>query len=454
MKYIDKYRICGLLGRGGMGKVFKVELPVIEKIVALKLLDPNPLLMDLMGAESIRTLFMTEATTMANLRHPNIIDIWDFGETNGKPFYTMDYYCNNLGTVIGETYQTEMQSRIIKTEKAIRYIRQTLDGLACLHHAAIIHRDIKPYNILITEQDTVKICDFGLHKLRGESFGGPQNLKVGSPWYAAPEQEQDPDAVDFSADIYSVGVMLYRMLTGRLPRETPEKPSNYNPDLDEKWDAFILKSIAPQSRHRFGSAQEMLTVLETLASEWLRHKERMCALDRPQDGTNKIPDTCGDDLQTPAPRNLCLKVAQKDAMTTFGLDRLWGPLSFKNNKFKIQPDGTVQDLLTGLLWQAAGTPFPVSWENAGTYIETLNRQAVAGHDNWRLPTIDELLTLVSRTPHGQDLCIEPVFDQKQKWLWSCDRRSYTAAWYVDMEMGFVSSNDFSSFYFAKGVCRD
>jgi len=452
MKTIDKYKVCGLLGRGGMSKVFKVELPAIRKILALKLLDPNPLLLDLISADSIRALFMTEAATMANLRHPNIIDVWDFGEAGGKLFYTMDYYCNNLGIIIGETYQTEMKSRIVKTDKVIHYVHQTLEGLACLHHVGIVHRDIKPFNILITEQDTVKICDFGLHKLRGESFKGPPNLKVGSPWYAAPEQEDDPDAVDFSADIYSVGVMLYRMLTGRLPQETPDMPGKYNPDLDEKWDSFILKSIAPQSRHRFGSAAEMLATFETLSSDWHKKKERMCALELPQNDNIENTESYNIEPQIPVLRNRCVKVAQKNAMTTFGLDHLWRPLCFVKNKFEIRSDGTVQDLLTGLIWQLAGTVFPVNWDSARSYIKTLNRQNVAGYDNWRLPTIDELLTLVSRTPHGEELCIEPVFSQKQKWLWSCDRRSYTAAWYISMEMGFVSSNDFSSFYFAKGVC--
>ncbi|MDF1592159.1 MAG: protein kinase [Desulfobacterales bacterium] len=454
MRTIDKYKVCGLLGRGGMSKVFKVEVPVIGKIVALKLLEPNPLLLDLVGAEKIRAMFMTEAATMANLRHPYIIDVWDFGEADGKLFYTMDYFCNNLGIIIGETYQTEMESRIIKTEKAIHYIRQTLEGLACLHHAAIIHRDIKPYNILITEQDTVKICDFGLHKLRGESFEGPPNLKVGSPWYAAPEQEKAPDAVDFSADLYSVGIMLYRMLTGRLPQETPTPPGRYNPDLDENWDSFILKSIAPLRRHRFNSAMEMLAVLETLGSDWLRKKERMCALERPQEDKIENTDGYGDKSQNLTLRKHCIKVAPKEAMTTFKIDRLWQPLSFTKNSFNIRSDGTVQDLRTGLIWQLAGTDFPVNWNNACSYIKALNRQKATGHNNWRLPTIAELLSLVSRTPHREDLCIEPVFSQKQKWLWSCDRRSYTAAWYVSMEMGFVSSNDFSSFYYAKGVCEN
>ena len=119
MNRIGKYRICGLLGKGGMGKVFKVKLPVIEKIVALKLLEPNPFLVDLIGEDKIRKLFVAEAVTMADLRHPNIVEIFDFGEENGKPFYIMDYFCNNLGIMIGETYRAEKASRIIKVDKAV-----------------------------------------------------------------------------------------------------------------------------------------------------------------------------------------------------------------------------------------------------------------------------------------------------------------------------------------------
>jgi len=165
-------------------------------------------------------------------------------------------------------------------------------------------------------------------------------------------------------------------------------------------------------------------------------------------------DSCGGKTQIHPLRNLCVKVAPKEAMTTFNLDHLWRPLCFVNNNFKICSDGTILDLLTGRVWQVAGSPYPVNWDNAGRYIQNLNSQNFAGHDNWRLPTIDELLTLVTRTPHGKDLCVEPIFDQNQKWLWSCDRRSYTAGWYVSMEMGFVSWNDFSSFYYAKGICEE
>ena len=304
MKTIGKYKIRGLLGRGGMGKVYKVELPVIGKIAALKLLSPNPHLVHLMGENAIRNLFISEA---------------------------------------------------------IKYTRQILLGLACLHHFGIVHRDIKPFNILVTDIDTIKICDFGLSKLRGEDFKGPENLKVGSPWYAAPEQEANPDKVDRRADIYSVGIMLYRMLTGELPAETYEKPSKINADLDPTWDAFIAKAIATEHQNRFGDANQMVKQLDRLDNAWKEKKENIC---------NIVPES------TDAKKLPCHSI------------------KLRNHTVKVNPR------------------------------------------------------------HGEDFCMEPVFDTRQKWLWSCDRRSYMAAWYVNADMGFVSWQDFSAYYYVRGVCDD
>ncbi len=451
---IGRYEVCGMLGRGGMSRVYKVKVPVTGKIAALKLLSPDPLLAKLMDTGKLRELFTSEAVIMAGLRHANIVDVWDFDEADEKLFYIMDYYCNNLGTMIGETYRTEQSSRVIRLDKAIHYIRQILAGLARLHHAGIIHRDIKPFNILVTEQDTVKISDFGLSKLRGEIFEGPRNLNVGSPCYAAPEQEKNPDDVDFSADIYPVGVMLYRMLTGELPpedRTLMKIPSRFNPDLDENWDQFIINALNTDRFQRFSGANKMAENLEYLADLWHKKKEKVCKITSPdyftQSGANSS------ERVSRVRRFESVKVCPSRAQNIFGLDNLWRPLQYAGNDFTDHQDGTVTDKTTGLIWQQSGCPYPLTWHEAKKYIDKLNEDRFAGHQCWKFPTINELLSLLTQTPHGEAFCIQPLFDQTQKWLWSCDLRSFMAAWYVSVELGFVARHDFTGYYFVRGVCR-
>jgi serine/threonine-protein kinase len=446
MDRIGKYMIRGLLGRGGMSKVYKVEVPVIKKIVALKLLAPDPLLVDLIGMKKIRELFVSEAVKLAGLRHPNIVEIWNFDHFDDRPFYLMDYYFNNLGIMIGETQRTEQPSRLIKFAKAIDWTRQILTGLACMHHSGIIHRDIKPFNLLLTDAEVVKICDFGLSKVGGETISHPSNLKVGSAWYASPEQEADPEHVDFRTDLYSTGIILYRMLTGQLPIGVPEAPSRFNPDLDSDWDDYILRSINPDPEKRFGSANDMRMQLLALERAWQKKLQLTCETPSADEIQVHLQKARGF-----RPRKDGLKIALRDAKKFFNLDNLWRPLHYIENDFAVDAEGTLTDRTTGLTWQQAGSEYPLTWQEAKFYIEALNQQQYAGCKVWRLPTVDELMSLLTATPHGEHLCIEPVFDPNQRAFWSCDRKSYTAAWYVSVDMGFVHWQDLSASYYVKAV---
>jgi serine/threonine-protein kinase len=391
-------------------------------------------------------MFKTEAVTIAGLRHPNIVEILDYDESGGKPYYLMEYYVNNLGVMIGETSRTEQASRTIKIEKAIRYTLQTLNGLDCLHHAGIIHRDIKPYNLLVTDYDAIKICDFGLSKLRGEKFEGPPSLKFGSAWYAPPEQEDNPDSVDFSADLYAVGITIYRMLTGVLPEDGYLPVSRLNADLDDAWDDFIKKAIAPRPAKRYLSAAEMLADLKLLQTTWEAKKEQICRLPE-----IKNPGVAEPAIARLIPRSSPVKINPLNAKKTFALDDLWRPAKFLHNEFELNPDQTVTDRATGLVWQQSGSEFPLTWYQAEGYIQDLNSIQFAGSSAWRLPTIDELMTLLTELPHGEDYCIEPIFDQRQKRIWSCDRRSFIAAWYVSIDMGYVAWQDFTGYYHVRAV---
>jgi serine/threonine protein kinase len=447
VKTVGKYIIRGLLGRGGMSKIYKVEHPVIGKIAALKYLDPDPLLVKLMGMDGIRAMFVTEAVTMAGLRHPNIVEIFDFSEADGRPYYLMAYFVNNLRLMIGESNHPDDPSRPLRVDKALHYTRQTLQGLACLHYAGIVHRDIKPANLLITDQDTVKICDFGLSKLHGEKFVGPPTLKVGSAWYASPEQENDPDRVDVTADLFSVGRTFYRLLTGVLPSGDYRPVAQFNSDLDETWDAFIRKATARRVKDRFASAFEMMAALENLARSWEADNERLCRL-RETEKNRQVPEAAAVEIEL---RSHCIKVAPRRAEECFSIDSLRRPRVYRLHNFERSGDKTVTDGTARRMWQQSGSSFQLQWHQAWDYIERLNTERFSGHRGWRLPTIDELITLLRDIPRAGDDCIAPIFDQSRIWLWSCDRRSFTAAWYVSSDMGFVAWQDFSAYFYVKAV---
>jgi serine/threonine protein kinase len=452
MKRIGRYIIRGLLGRGGMGKVFKVELPSIGKIAALKLFAPDDMLVRVMGRDRLRDLFLKEATAIASLRHPHVVAIHDFDQYGDAPFFIMNYFADNLGALIGEHYEIERPSRVPTIDRALAYIRQTLEGLACLHAAGIVHRDIKPFNLLLTPWDSIQICDFGLSRIRGETFGGPSNLNVGSPYYAAPEQEKDPDGVGPAADLYPVGVMMYRLLTGRLPNTGSagapwRPPSYYNSDLDSHWDQWMERALATRPTERFPSARAMGQSLKELAEHWADQKAKTCAvfLGEPVQPTRT---TSAEIL-----RSIPLKISPGKAASLFRVDALWRPQPYGASDFRLGSDRTeiVQDKATGLIWQQSGSAFPLTWSQARAYVANLNEQQFSGRSGWRMPTIEELRTLLRPPSRGEDLCLAPVFDPTQRRLWSCDRRSYTAAYYVDCEMGFVGWQDFSAPFFVRGV---
>lgn len=455
MKKIGRYVVRGLLGRGGMARVYKVELPPIGKIAALKCFSPDPMLAQLMGRDPLRDLFVSEALTLARLQHPNIVTIHDFDHHLVDPFYVMDFAANNLGILMGESFRVERPTRVIDIGKALHYTRQTLEGLACLHDAGIIHRDIKPFNLLVDARDQIKICDFGLSKIRGEAFAGPENLNVGSPFYAPPEQEASPDLVDANADLYPVGIMLYRMLTGRLPQTEPSDseyltPSKWNPHLDAEWDRFIATAIDPQPARRFNKATDMLAALKKLTSHWEQTKEKSCTLITEVNAQQEMnpPQRISKIRRHP------IKVRPHIAKTRFKLDRLWRPSIYVANAFKHQSELVLRDDTTALVWQQSGSAYPRTWFQARAYIDALNKEGLAGRHTWRLPTAEELMTLLRPATSTRDLCIAPVFDATQRWLWSVDRRSYMAAYYADIELGFIGWQDFSAPFYVKAVCSE
>ena len=149
-----------------------------------------------------------------------------------------------------------------------------------------------------------------------------------------------------------------------------------------------------------------------------------------------------------------VKVAPREARKVFKVDKLWRPIRYIANDLQLNPEGTVTDRLNSLVWQQAGSDHPVTWHEVQKYIERLNRGSFAGRASWRLPTVNELICLVTEIPRAADLCVEPIFDQAQRWLWSADRRSFVAAWYVSLDLGYVWWQDFTCYYFVRAVSSE
>ncbi len=436
MRSIGKYAIHGVLGRGGMGAVFRASMPVIGRMAALKLLRPNELTLGLWGEERVRRLFRDEAALLGGLRHKNLVDVFDYDETGPWPFFVMEYYGESLGSIIGETYRVEAKSRRLPVPRACAYADQLLEGLARLHYAGIVHRDVKPFNLLVSEGDVLKITDLGLSKVRGEAFGGPSNVKVGSPYYAAPEQEDDPERADARSDLYAVGVTLFRMLTGSLPEWGEWAVSERAPELGDDFDGLLACALAENPAGRFADAASMAEALDAALAAWRRRMDGVCAAAPESLCPRCVPDGAA------APRREPAMVDARAARAAFGLDELWRPQAYWPGRLDDTGGGMVVDAATGLAWARQAAPYALTWPAAAAYVEALNVARFGGHDDWRLPTVPELMTLLSPEPVGEGYCQPAALTQPVRRVWSADRANYVSAWVADVELGYLAKADF------------
>jgi serine/threonine protein kinase len=442
MRNLGKYEILSLLGKGGMGAVYKVRLPGAGRIMAAKLLAPRENLTGILGHDEVERRFLDEARTLGELDHRNIARVCDFDYHQGRPFFVMEHYCDNLAVLIGEADRVEAPTRRLALERAASYARQTLEGLGRLHHAGIVHRDVKPGNLLLTDDGVVKIADFGLSAVRGRGASGPKAMKIGSPFYCAPEQERDPAAAGPPADLFSVSVTLERLLTGLIPKEPGRRTtpaSRLNKDLDAAWDAFLEKGRHPNPDKRFASAKDMLRALGELVADWTERLAAVCELEQ-------SPEYFGKTLTfiRPAPgglRSRPARIAAAKAAGFFALDHLMRPKPYLENDFTDNADETVSDAASGLMWQKGGGDYPVSYAEARDHVWQLNQTAFAGHSGWRLPTASELVSLIRPEPKRGGHCLPPALTPIARRLWSADARTAASGWFADVDVGFIGHAD-------------
>jgi tRNA A-37 threonylcarbamoyl transferase component Bud32 len=249
--------ILELIGRGGMGFVFKARQPHLDRYVALKLL-PDKLASDPQFAER----FNREGRFLAKLNHPNIVSIFDFGQAGGFYFLLMEY-------VDGVNLRQAMQAGRFSPAEALAIVPRICEALQYAHEQGVLHRDIKPENILLDAKGRVKIADFGIAKLVGEDAQAfhltGTGAALGTPHYMAPEQFEKPSQVDHRADIYSLGVVFYEMLTGELPIGRFKPPSERTP-LDQRVDEIVMRALEKERELRQKNAGEFKTQVEQVTS--------------------------------------------------------------------------------------------------------------------------------------------------------------------------------------------
>jgi serine/threonine protein kinase len=249
--------ILELIGQGGMGFVFKARQPKLERLVALKILSRS-----LADDPAFAERFTREGRVLARLNHPNIVAIHDFGQAGGFFYLLMEF-------VDGVNLRQAMRAGRFTPAQALAVVPKICEALQFAHNEGILHRDIKPENILVDTKGRVKIADFGIAKLLGETASGAaltgSGATLGTPHYMAPEQFEKPGTVDHRADIYSLGVVFYEMLTGELPLGRFQPPS-HKVVMDVRLDEVVLHALEKEPSRRYQQASQVKTAVETIAS--------------------------------------------------------------------------------------------------------------------------------------------------------------------------------------------
>ncbi len=253
--HFPQLEILECLGRGGMGVVYKARQKSLNRLVALKLLAPERA-----DDPAFAERFEKEAKALAALSHPNIVTIHDFGQAGGFFYLLMEF-------VDGVNLRQAMAAGHFTPEQALAIVPPVCEALQYAHEHGIVHRDIKPENLLLDKEGRVKIADFGIAKILGAESSGvgmSESQPAGTPQYMAPEQKEHR-VTDHRADIYSLGVVLYEMLTGELPADTLQAPSK-RVQVDVRIDEIVLRALEAKPEMRYQTAIDFRTEVEKVKS--------------------------------------------------------------------------------------------------------------------------------------------------------------------------------------------
>jgi len=264
-QFIGPYKILEPLGKGGMGLVYLGMHAKLEQRVAIKVLSP-----EFCRNASMRSRFEREAKLQAKLSHPNVVKILNFLEDEQNIYLVMEF-------VRGETLAKRLQKGRLDLSECQKIALEVLEALRFMHRQGMVHRDVKPSNIILTDDGHIKVTDFGIAKTPDSESLTKTGVQVGTVWYMSPEQIRGQH-VDAAADIYALGVTLYQMVTGQVPfnsesefeimrahvEKNPPLPIHLNPDIPQELNRIILKALAKNPDERIRSAELFIEALQNL----------------------------------------------------------------------------------------------------------------------------------------------------------------------------------------------
>jgi serine/threonine protein kinase len=267
---VGPYRIIEQLGQGGMATVFKAYHPALDRYVAMKVLHPA-----FKEEPNFLSRFQREARVVARLEHPNIVPVYDFAEHNGQPYLVMKF-------IEGQTLKARLNEKPLTKEEAVEIIDAIGNALAYAHKQGVLHRDVKPSNVLLSSDSSIFLADFGLARIAQAGASTlSKDVMLGTPQYISPEQGRGVRDLDQGTDIYSLGVLLYEIVVGRVPfnADTPfsiihdhiytplPPPTSVNPNVPEVVEKVLLKSLEKERGSRFTKVEQQVQAFRAAVLE-------------------------------------------------------------------------------------------------------------------------------------------------------------------------------------------
>lgn len=290
---LGRYEVLGELGQGAMGIVYKARDPLIDRVVAIKTIN---LSLALDEKEEYEGRFYQEAKAAGRLNHPNIVTVYDVGKSGDVAYIAMEFLQGR------ELRDVMNDGGLLPVEQVLDIVAQVAQGLAYAHEHEIVHRDVKPSNIMVVRDGHVKITDFGIARMASSAVRTQTGMVLGSPKYMSPEQVMGKE-IDQRSDVFSLGVMLYEMLTGQAPfngenvnaimyqtlNAVPAPPNTLNPAVPEMANFIVAKALAKKLEDRYQNAMDFAVDLRA-CRDTLPRSGKPIDVSPPAGGERKLPD--------------------------------------------------------------------------------------------------------------------------------------------------------------------